>query len=109
MSMKLHLVAAADINNKGLDPFFPHSELGDDGLLAVPSVPTEAPAEIVIPVSVAKSPEPIEVPTDLPVEEAVEVPEEGVKQTSEEEAGDPVDVPVEDKKTPKLHKGKKAQ
>jgi hypothetical protein len=48
MSMKLHVVAASDIINKGLDLSFPHSELGADGLLVYPSVKESGIPAIVV-------------------------------------------------------------
>lgn len=97
MSMKLHVVAASDIINKGLDLSFPHSELGEDGLLVPPPLVEKA-----VPAIVVSAPEVIQEPVDVPApvnrSEPVEVPEL-VDQSDPEPQG--LDVPVveEEKKT----------
>lgn len=96
MSMKLHVVAASDIIQKGLDLSFPHSNLGEDGLLVPPPL-----VEKMVPAIVVSAPEVIQEPVDVPPPvdkqlEPVEVPEL-VNQSSQEG----LDVPVieEEKKT----------
>lgn len=88
MSMKLHVVAASDIIQKGLDLSFPHHELGADGLLVGPSEQKILPAIVVL-----EQPE-VAVPVDVPVfvdaQEPVEVPEPS------EETKQPVEAIVED-------------
>ena len=81
MSMKLHLVAASDIISKGLDPSYPHSDIGADGMLVGTILVVDPVAAVVLPL-------PEEVPEVVPaqVEEPVV---DGILVTPEE-------VPAED-------------
>lgn len=76
MSMKLHVVAASDIINKGLDLSYPHNELGPDGLL-VQSFHTEK-VESAIFVSAPSALESVQETTDVLTEklEPVEILEQ---------------------------------
>lgn len=96
MSMKLHVVAASDILQKGLDLSFPHSELGEDGLLVPPFQSEKAvPAIVVLEPKVIQ--EPVDVPMPVDRLEPVEVPELQSGQPSDEG----LDVPViEEEKKP---------
>jgi hypothetical protein len=106
--MKLHVVAASEILSKGLDPYFPHSQLGEDGLLVVPTETRSAPPAILISeVKQESQPDPVPVDVSEPVElvqESVEVSEPEIKQEPVVET-----IPAEDEKKPgKPQRGKKA-
>lgn len=73
-------MAAADIIGKGLDPSHPHSVIGHDGLIEVPSVMEAAQPPAVIAISAPEVP-----PTPAPVESIVEVVEPSVPSEKEEE------------------------
>ena len=105
MSMKLHIVAASDILDKGLDLSFPYNQLGDDGLLVMPS-----PDEKVLPAIVISGDDvavvaPDEAPAPISVQESeVAAPEE--EETEEESIPAVLDAPVieEEKKVGKKTK-----
>lgn len=106
--MKLHIVAASEILSKGLDPYYPYSQLGEDGLLVVPTQTRSAPPAILISeVEQETQPKPVPVDISRPVElvlESVEVSEPEIKQEPIVET-----IPAEDgKKSGKSHRGKKA-
>lgn len=101
-SMKLHVAAGADILNKGLDPSFPHNQLGADGLLVVPSPVEKVQPPITIPELITEIQTPVDVQIATEVQEPVSVP---VK--SEQEVK-PLEIPVEEEKKPgKVSKTKK--
>lgn len=70
MSMKLHIVAASDILDKGLDPSFPYNQLGHDGLLVVPSPDEKVLPAIIISGGDSMVATPDETPTSINVEES---------------------------------------
>lgn len=102
MSMKLHLVAASDIISKGLDPSFPHSDIGTDGLLAGPSQVEVPAAPVVTTTTVTVEVVPVQV--EEPVADDMLVVSESTVETpeateSEPEAEEEAEAP-EEKKTP---------
>jgi hypothetical protein len=100
--MKLHIVAGSDILNKGLDPSFPHSRLGEDGLLVIPTTVKKELPGVSIPEFESKEQTPVDVPVF--VQESIDVsvqPEQEVK---------PLEIPAEEeKKHGKNSKSKKSQ
>lgn len=101
--MKLHIVAGSDIVNKGLDPSFPHNQLGEDGLLVVPS-----PVEKVLPaISIPEIASKVQTPADVQV--VVQVQEPASVSVQPEQEVKLLDIPVEEeKKTGKSSKPKKS-
>lgn len=102
MNMKLHLVAAADIISKGLDPSYPHSDIGSDGLLVGPLLVVEEP------IATVDLPIPEEVPEVVPaqveepvVDDILVAPEESVAKDEPEVPEEKVAEPSEEKKTAK--------
>jgi len=82
--MKLHVVAASEILSKNLDPFFPHSQLGTDGLLVASKAKTiETPAVLVSEPEVVVESTPVQnqvtIETEIEVAEATQQPIEPIQ------------------------------
>lgn len=100
--MKLHVVAASEILSKNLDPFFPHNQLGEDGLLVAQSQQeSESPAVFV---SAVKT-EPVSIETSESTKASQEEVVEPLNDLNQEPKLELVD---EEKNQGKMRRGRKA-
>ena len=84
MSMKLHIVAASDILDKGLDLSFPYNQLGDDGLLVMPSPDEKVLPAIVISEDAVTAVTPDQVLAPMSVVEPIDAEEPEIETPEEE-------------------------
>ena len=100
--MKLHLVAASEILSKNLDPFFPHNQLGEDGLLVAQSQQESEPPAVFISTVEAES-------VTIETPENTEAPQEQVAEPLNDLNQEPkLELADEEKSQGKMRRGRKA-